>query len=106
MSLKIELLRVMETVYLGVCSIILHKDSYQVQKEFGVIFGIFVIIVVLGLCIVVNYSRGISERHLLHKSVQDSAGFSSELIENASMSSSFMGILRDMVKLFYTDTLS
>ncbi|PNY05610.1 putative inactive LRR protein kinase [Trifolium pratense] len=63
--------------------------SHQVGFFVGVIVGILVIIVLLGLCIVVTckryYSKGISEQHLLHKSVQDSfsTGFSSELIANA-----------------------
>ncbi|CAK8566243.1 unnamed protein product [Lathyrus sativus] len=63
--------------------------SYRLGVFVGVIVGILVIIVVLGLCIVVTckwlYSKGISEQHLLNKSVQDSysAGFSSELIANA-----------------------
>lgn len=70
--------------------------SYRFGVFVGVIVGILVVIVVLGLCIVVTckwlYSKGISEQHLLNKSVQDSysAGFSSELIANASKFSSFM----------------
>jgi hypothetical protein len=74
--------------------------SHRVGFFVGVIVGILVILVLLGLCIVFTckryYSKGISEQHLLHKSVQDSfsAGFSSELIANASTLSSFMKRLR------------
>lgn len=56
----------------------------------GVILGILVLMLVLALGFVVlcrRYCpRGLSEQHLLHKSVQDSsaAGFSTELLSNAS----------------------
>ncbi|XP_061371817.1 probable inactive leucine-rich repeat receptor-like protein kinase At3g03770 [Gastrolobium bilobum] len=65
------------------------KKPQRVGVFVGVIVGILVIIVVLALCIVITCkrycSRGMSEQHLLHKTVQDSysAGFSSELITNA-----------------------
>lgn len=67
------------------------RKSYQVGIFVGVIVGILVIIVVLALCIVVTckkyYTRGMSEQHLLRKTA---AGFSSELVTNASRLSSFM----------------
>jgi len=112
MSQKIELLRVMETIYLGVRSISMqyhiaqrlvgrrNRTKYKIcwchcwNSCYHCGFGF------------IAYLRGISERHILHKSVQDSAGFSTELIAKASMSTSFMGRLRDMVKLFYTDIRS
>ncbi|KAJ1396234.1 Serine-threonine/tyrosine-protein kinase, catalytic domain [Sesbania bispinosa] len=65
------------------------KKSNSVGIFAGVIVGIIVIIVILVLCIVVTckkyYTRGVSEQHLLHKTVQDSyaAGISSELVTNA-----------------------
>lgn len=68
----------------------LKKESHRVGVLVGVIVGILVIIVVLALCIVIACKRfcqrGVSEQHLLHKTVQDSysAGLSSELVTNAS----------------------
>lgn len=71
------------------------KKSYRVGIFVGVILGILVIVVFLALIIVTTckrfFNRGVSEQHLLHKTVQDSyaAGFSSDLITNASRFSSF-----------------
>ncbi|TKY73623.1 inactive leucine-rich repeat receptor protein kinase [Spatholobus suberectus] len=65
------------------------KKSYRVGIFVGVIVGILVIIVALALSIILTckryFPRGMSEQHLLHKTVQDSyaAGFSSELVTNA-----------------------
>ncbi|KAK7302227.1 hypothetical protein RJT34_13111 [Clitoria ternatea] len=65
------------------------KKSHQVGIFVGVIVGSLVIIMVLAVCIVITckrcWPRGVSEQHLLHKTVQDSypAGFSSELVTNA-----------------------
>lgn len=65
-------------------------EKEKVGILIGVIVGILVTIVVLGLCIVFSCkrycARGMSEQHLLHKTVQDSysAGLSSELVTNAS----------------------
>lgn len=72
------------------------KKSYRVGIFVGVVVGILVIIVALALCIVVACKkfcpRGMQEQHLLHKTVQDSysAGFSSDLVTNASRLSSSM----------------
>ncbi|KAH1255096.1 putative inactive leucine-rich repeat receptor-like protein kinase [Glycine max] len=66
------------------------KKSYRVGIFVGLIVGILAIIVVLALTIVITCKRyfpwGVSEQHLLHKTVQDSsyaAGISSELLTNA-----------------------
>ncbi|ESW09926.1 hypothetical protein PHAVU_009G167600 [Phaseolus vulgaris] len=66
------------------------KKSYRVGIFVGVIVGILLISVVLALAIVITckkcFLRGVSEKHLLHKTVQDSSyepGFSSELVTNA-----------------------
>ncbi|XP_027338526.1 probable inactive leucine-rich repeat receptor-like protein kinase At3g03770 [Abrus precatorius] len=65
------------------------KKSYRVGIFVGVIVGIVVLTVVLALIIVITCKRfcprGMSEQHLLHKTVQDSytAGFSSELVTSA-----------------------
>ncbi|CAJ1975030.1 unnamed protein product [Sphenostylis stenocarpa] len=66
------------------------KKSYRIGIFVGVIVGILLISVVLAMTIVITckkfFHRGVSEQHLLHKTVQDSsnsAGFSSELVTNA-----------------------
>ncbi|KAG5046150.1 hypothetical protein JHK86_015556 [Glycine max] len=66
------------------------KKSYRVGIFVGLIVGILFIIVVLALTIIITCKRyfpwGVSEQHLLHKTVQDSsyaAGLSSELVTNA-----------------------
>ncbi|XP_057727383.1 probable inactive leucine-rich repeat receptor-like protein kinase At3g03770 isoform X1 [Arachis stenosperma] len=69
----------------------LKKESHKVGALFvvGVIVGILVMVMVFVLCIVIvckrYYSKGVSEQHLLHKSVQDSysASLSSEIVTNA-----------------------
>ncbi|KAH1126366.1 hypothetical protein AAZX31_06G163800 [Glycine max] len=67
------------------------KKSYRVGIFVGLIVGILFIIVVLALTIIITCKRyfpwGVSEQHLLHKTVQDSsyaAGLSSELVTNAT----------------------
>ncbi|KAL2347013.1 hypothetical protein Fmac_001013 [Flemingia macrophylla] len=78
-----------------------NKKSYRVGIFVGVIVGILVVIVVLGLIIVVTckrcFPRGMSEQHLLHKTVQDSypAGFSSEFVSNARYVSEAAKLGRD-----------
>ncbi|MED6159726.1 hypothetical protein PIB30_044899 [Stylosanthes scabra] len=63
-----------------------HKNGAFVV---GVIVGILVMVMVFVLCIVLickrYYSKGVSEQHLLHKSVQDSysASLSSDIVTNA-----------------------
>lgn len=80
---------------LSYCRDEVHKDqSTQNANGLGVsislIVGIVVIIVLLGIASVIicrHYChRGISEQHLLHKSVQENSttGFSSEILNNAS----------------------
>ncbi|KAF7838191.1 putative inactive leucine-rich repeat receptor-like protein kinase [Senna tora] len=71
------------------------KEEEEAQRNgvlIGVIVGVFVGVVILGLGFVVLCRRfcprGMSEQHLLHKSVQDSnaasaVGFSSEILANA-----------------------
>ncbi|XP_028765044.1 probable inactive leucine-rich repeat receptor-like protein kinase At3g03770 [Neltuma alba] len=66
------------------------KNTFRVGILVGVIIGAFLIIVVLALGIVVCgrcCHRGISEQHLLNKTVQDSSttavGLSSEILANA-----------------------
>ncbi|XP_020214014.1 probable inactive leucine-rich repeat receptor-like protein kinase At3g03770 isoform X1 [Cajanus cajan] len=77
------------------------KKSYRVGIFVGVIVGILAIVVVLGLIIVITckrcFPRGMSEQHLLHKTVQDSypAGFSSEFVTNARYVSEAAKIGRD-----------
>lgn len=66
------------------------KKSQNLGIFVGIVVGTLVIIMVLVLCIVVAcrkyFTRGMSEQHLLHKTVQDSyaVGFSSDIITSAS----------------------
>ena len=68
----------------------------------GLIIGVFILMMLLAYGFLILWRiycpRGISEQHLLHKTVQDSsaAGFSSELLASASRSSS-----KENVKLLF-----
>ncbi|BAT79342.1 inactive leucine-rich repeat receptor-like protein [Vigna angularis] len=78
------------------------KKSYRVGIFVGVIVGVLLISVVLALTIVITckkfFLQGVSEQHLLHKTVQDSsyaAGFSSELVTNARYISEIAELSRE-----------
>lgn len=85
------------------------KGKHSGGRNIGVLVGLVVAIFAVGVLLAFGFlvvfrsycARGISEQHLLHKSVQDNlaAGFSSELLTNASMLSNNVFLFPHIGKL-------